>query len=155
MAVSDETDTPEVSFRQKLHALYEVASYRLQFTTGIILLSILTAMLEGIDPSFLILVIEIAQEETNPGNVSDVGQVFISAFEFVGVLFTLEWVIVSVALVMVVRYTASFLVAWLRAALRTHYIRYLQMEGFENALNAWIAYYDEQSSDEILNAIVT
>lgn len=153
--MSDEIDTPEVSLRQKLHALYEVAAYRPQFAAGIVLLSIFTAMLEGIGLSFLIPVIEIAQGQTGPGEISGIGQVFVSAFEFVGVPFTLEWVIVGVALVMVARYTASFLVAWLRTALQTHYIRHLQTEGFENALNARIAYYDEQGSDEILNAIVT
>jgi subfamily B ATP-binding cassette protein MsbA len=109
--VSDEIKTPRVSLWQKLHALYEGAAYRPQFAAGIVLLSIFAAMLEGIGLSFLIPVNKIAQGQTALGETSGIGQVFASAFAFAGVPFTLEWVIVGVALVMVARYTASFLVA--------------------------------------------
>jgi subfamily B ATP-binding cassette protein MsbA len=153
--VSDDIEAPEVPFREKLAALYRVAAYRPKFATGIIVLSIFAALLEGIGLSFLIPVIEIAQGNTGPDEVSGIGQVFILTFEFVGIPFILEWVIAGVALVMIARYTASFLVLWLQAALQTHYIRHLQTKGFENALNARISYYDKQGSDEILNAIVT
>jgi len=57
--------------------------------------------------------------------------------------------------VMVARYTTSFAVAWLRAAVRTYYIRDLQDRAFRNALNARVEYFDEEGSDDILNAIVT
>jgi len=153
--VNNESDIHEVSFRQKLTSLYEVAVYRPIFASGIVFLSVFAAILEGIGLSFLIPVIEIAQGQTNPSEVGGIGQVFVSAFELIGVPFTLEWVIIGMSLVMVVRYTASFLVAWLRGILQTNYIRHLQTEGFENALNAQISYYDQRGSDEILNAIVT
>lgn len=153
--MEDESDTPEVSLREKLTSLYEVAVYRPIFASGIVILSVFAAILEGIGLSFLIPVIEIAQGQTNPNEVGGIGEVFVSAFNFIGVPFTLEWVIISMSLVMIVRYTASFLVAWLRATLQTNYIRHLQTEGFKNALNAQVSYYDQRGSDEILNAIVT
>ncbi|WP_233255150.1 ABC transporter ATP-binding protein [Halopenitus persicus] len=56
---------------------------------------------------------------------------------------------------MVARYTTSFAVAWFREALRTYYIRDLQTRAFRNALNARVEYFDEEGSDDILNAIVT
>lgn len=153
--VSDETDPAAFSIREKLAALYYVAAYRPKFAIGIVCLSVFAAALEGLGLSFLIPVIELAQGSAESGGMSGIGQAFVSTYEAIGVPFTLETVIVGVAVVMVVRYTSSFLVVWLRAALRTDYIRHLQTEGFENALDARIAYYDEHGSDEILNAIVT
>ncbi len=49
----------------------------------------------------------------------------------------------------------SFIVAWFREALRTYYIRDLQMRAFGSALDARIEYFDEEGSDDILNVIVT
>lgn len=153
--MNDEPDTPEVALREKLNAIYAVAAYRPKFAGGIIVLSIFAALLEGIGLSFLIPVVEIAQGNTRPEEVGGIGQIFVTGFELVGLPFTLEWVVVSVGVVMIARYSASFLVAWLRAALRTDYTRYLQIEGYRNSLDARIAYYDEHGSDEILNSIVT
>lgn len=153
--MNDDIDTSGISTRKKLGALYHVAAYRPKLTTIIISLSIFAAILEGIGLSFLIPVIEIAQGNVGSNEVSGVGQVFVSAYKVLNLPFTLESVIAGVAVIMVIRYMSSFLVAWLRAALRTNYIRYLQTKGFENALEARISYYDEHGSDEILNAIVT
>jgi subfamily B ATP-binding cassette protein MsbA len=46
-------------------------------------------------------------------------------------------------------------VRWLRGALQVDYTRELQTRAFENALDARIAYFDREGSDDILNAIVT
>jgi len=153
--VSNDLETPEISTREKIRGLYHVAAYRPTFAVGIIGLSIFAALLEGIGLSFLIPVIEIARGTTGTGEISGVGQTFVRAYEFVGVPFTLETVIAGVAVVMIARYTTSFLVAWLRAALQTDYTRHLQAESFNGALDAQVAYYDVRGSDEILNAIVT
>lgn len=134
--MSDEVDIHKVSLRQKLYALYGVAAYRSQSAAGIGLLSTFSAMLEGV----LIAVIKIGQGQMSPSEIGGIGQIFVSPFEFVGVPSTLEWVIVGIALVMVARSTATFLVAWLRARVQTHYIRYFQTDGFEIALNARIAH---------------
>jgi len=141
--------------RERLRALYQVAAYRPAFAFGIVVLSIFAAILEGVGLSFLIPVIEIAQGNAESGTLSGIGQAFVSLYQFVGVPFTLETVVAGVGVVMVARYTASFLVAWLRAALRTDYVRYLQIEAFDHALDAEISYFDQQGSDDILNAIVT
>jgi subfamily B ATP-binding cassette protein MsbA len=142
-----------ISAADKVRSLYQVAAYRPPLTAGIILLSIFAALLEGLGLSFLIPVIEIAQN--GGGGGSGASQLFVRVYDFVGVPFTLESVIAGVGLVMVVRYSSSFLVAWFKSALRTDYIRYLQSVGFESALDAEVSYYDEHGSDEILNAIVT
>jgi len=60
-----------------------------------------------------------------------------------------------VGVVMTARYVSSFLVAWLRAKLRVEYVRDLQTRAFDRALDAEVAYFDEQGSDTVLNAIVT
>ncbi|WP_424017668.1 ABC transporter ATP-binding protein [Halorientalis pallida] len=150
-----EPNTADISLREQLHALYIVALYRPAMTVGIILLSILAALLEGIGLSFLVPIIEIAQGTASRGELSRMGQAFLDTYAFLGIPFTLEFIVAGVALVMIVRYTSSFLVDWFRAALQTDYVRHLQTTGLDHALDAEIAYYDEKGSDEVLNAIVT
>lgn len=143
-----------ITTREKLVALREVARYRPPLTLGIIVLSLFAAILEGVGLSFLLPIIDRAQSSGPPPEGGLLG-VFVRAYRFLGIPFTLEYIIVGVGLVMVARYTSSFLVAWLRAILRTEYVRYLQTESFSKALDAQIAYFDTQGSDEILNNIVT
>jgi subfamily B ATP-binding cassette protein MsbA len=144
-----------LSLRRQLSALVEVARYRPLATAGIIGLSVFAAVLEGVGLSFLVPIIELAQGNAAREEMSGVGQTFFDIYEFVGVPLTLESVVLGVGFVMVVRYTSSFLVSWLRAALQTDYVRHLKTEGLEHALDAEVAYYDEKGSDEVLNAIVT
>jgi subfamily B ATP-binding cassette protein MsbA len=151
----DEYEAGETDRRSKLAAIATVARYRPLFTLGIICLSVLTAALEGIGLSFLIPIIEIAQGSGGGGGLDGAAEVFVSAYEFLGVPFSLETVILGISLAMTARFTSSFLVTWLRDILLVSYIRHLQTQGFERALNARIAYYDAHGSDEILNAIVT
>lgn len=49
----------------------------------------------------------------------------------------------------------TFLVRWLRSALSIDYTRDLQKRAFDRALDARIEYFDQEGSDDILNAIVT
>jgi len=149
------SETDDITLRNQLSALYDVAIYRPLVTVGVISLSIFTALLEGVGLSFLIPIIEIAQGNANRSEMSGVGEAFTTVYDAVGVPLTLEYVVAGVGLVMVVRYSFSFVVAWLKAALKTDYVRHLQTEGFRQALQAQTAYYDEHGSDEILNAIVT
>lgn len=149
------TDT-DISTREKLRALRRIVSYRPLFTILIIFLSVFAAVLEGVGISFLLPIIEVVQSSGNPG--SDAGgfvSTFIRVYQFLGIPFTLEFIIVGIAVVMTVRYLASFGVAWLREVLRINYIKDLQTKGFENALDAQVAYFDSEGSDDILNAIVT
>jgi subfamily B ATP-binding cassette protein MsbA len=144
----------EISTREKLAALREVAGYRPVLTVGIIGLSLFAAILEGIGLSFLLPIIETARSSGPPPDDGLVG-IFVDVYQFLGIPFTLEFIILGVALVMIARYTSSFLVGWFRAMLRTEYVRHLQTESFDRALDARIAYFDDQGSDEILNNIVT
>jgi subfamily B ATP-binding cassette protein MsbA len=144
----------EISVREKLSALREVAGYRPKVTVGIIGLSFFAAILEGIGLSFLLPIIETSQSSGEPPQNGLIG-VFVDVYAFLGIPFTLEYIILGVGSVMVARYTSSFLVAWLKAMLRTEYVRHLQTQSFEKALDARVAYFDKQGSDEILNNIVT
>ncbi|WP_254822903.1 ABC transporter ATP-binding protein [Haloglomus halophilum] len=146
--------TEGITTREKLSALRQVAGYRPALTAGIICLSFFAAVLEGIGLSFLLPIIETAQSSGQPPQGGIVG-VFVTVYDFLGIPFTLEFIIFGVAGVMTARYTSSFLVDWLRAKLQTEYIRHLQTESFDRALDAQIAYFDVQGSDAILNTIVT
>jgi subfamily B ATP-binding cassette protein MsbA len=57
--------------------------------------------------------------------------------------------------VIIIRYTFSFIVAWLRAILAKHYEKSLRTRAFESTLDAQIGYFDEEGSDDVLNAIIT
>ncbi|KAB7514670.1 ATP-binding cassette domain-containing protein [Halosegnis rubeus] len=142
----------QLSLVEKLSAAKRVALFRPLFTLGIISLSVVAALLEGIGLGFLLPII---QQARGDGQTSGIAEGFVWIYEVVGVPFTLEYIIAGVALVMTLRYAASFLVAWLRTMLRVQYVRDLQTRAYRNALDSRIAYFDEQGSDEILNAIVT
>ncbi len=148
-------DTESVSRREKIDALIDVAQYNPRFTVGIVLLGIVAAILEGVGLSFILPIIELVETSDPASEADGLMGVFVSAYELVGVPLTLGTAVLGVSLVMVVRYTSSFGVGWLREVLRTHYIRNLQDRAFRNALDARVAYYDEKGSDDILNAIVT
>jgi subfamily B ATP-binding cassette protein MsbA len=147
--------TEEPTWSEKLRALGRVARYRPKYTVSIICLSLVTAVLEGIGLSFLLPIIEIARDESAAETAEGPLEIFVSAYELFNVPFTLETVIVGVALVMSARYTGSFLVTWLQTALRVDYVRHLKVEAFSNALETEISYFDQRGSDDILNAIVT
>jgi subfamily B ATP-binding cassette protein MsbA len=149
------SEDERIPLTRQLAAVWAVVQYRPLTATGIIGLSTFAALFEGIGLSFLVPVIEITQGNTEPGEMSGVGAAFLEAYEFVGVPFTLESVVLGVGVVMTARYTATFLVGWLTGALKNDYVRHLQTTSFERALDARVAYYDEKGSDEVLNAIVT
>ncbi|WP_332897138.1 ABC transporter ATP-binding protein [Haladaptatus sp. CMSO5] len=144
-----------LSRREQARALVQVGQFQPVLTVGIIGLSIFAALLEGIGVSFLLPIIQLAQHSGSLGNADGVLGMFVSVYQLVGIPFSLETAIIGVAVVMIVRYTSSFLVAWLRATLQTMYVRDLQTRAFDNALNARISYFDDEGSDDILNAIVT
>jgi subfamily B ATP-binding cassette protein MsbA len=49
----------------------------------------------------------------------------------------------------------SFLVGWLAAILAKRYERDLRTQAFNSALGAKVSYYDQEGTDDILNAIIT
>jgi len=154
-AVTD-TDSEAISRRAQLRALVRVARYRPVFTVAIIGAGVFAAALEAVGLSFILPIVEIVQAPGDPAAEADgVMGVFVAAYQTLGIPFTLGSVVIGVSLVLAVRWTATFLVRWLRAALRVDYTRELQTQSFDNALDASIEYFDREGSDDILNAIVT
>ena len=150
------SETDSLSFSRTLTALREVAEYRPVLTLFIILFSVGAATLEAVGLGFIIPIIEIVQSSGDPtANASGALGVFVSVYEFLRIPFTLATVVGGVTAVLTIRYVSSFLVSWFQAALRTRYVRHLQEIGFIRALSARTKYYDEEGSDDILNAIIT
>ncbi|WP_235728465.1 ABC transporter transmembrane domain-containing protein [Halosimplex carlsbadense] len=146
----------EITFRDKVEALYQVAKFRPKFAVAVIVLSTLAAMLEGFGLSFILPIIDVAQSGgAEPKDASGVLQVFLRVYDILNLPFTIEYLVTGVIGIMTIRFTASFLVGWFRAAIETQYVRYLQTEVFDRALDARISYFDNQGSDAILNTIVT
>ncbi|WP_137286134.1 ABC transporter ATP-binding protein [Halorussus salinisoli] len=144
----------DISRTEKLAAFREIIYYRPLLSGVILVLGIVAALLEGIGLSFLIPIIGFIQSENGTPDSGMVGM-FADAYEFLGIPFTLETVVVGVTVIMAVRYASGFGVMWLGEALRTFYERDLKQEAFDAAIDARIAYFNEKGSDEILNAIVT
>ena len=149
------TSADELSWRQKIASLRRVAAYRPRFTLGLVLFGGLAAVLEGIGLGFIYPILEVAQTEGSVEGGGPVFDSFLALYELVGLPFTLGYLIIGVGLVMIIRYTFSFLVAWLRAILAKHYEKSLRTRAFESALDARIGYFDEEGSDDVLNAIIT
>ena len=151
-----DTESEGISRRAQLRALLRVARYRPVFTAAIIGAGVFAAGLEAVGLSFILPIVEIIQSPGDPAAEADgVLAVFVAAYRTLGIPFTLGSVVVGVSLVLTVRWTSTFLVRWLRGALMVDYTRELQTRAFENALDARIAYFDREGSDDILNAIVT
>ncbi|AUV84139.1 ABC transporter ATP-binding protein (plasmid) [Salinigranum rubrum] len=145
----------DLSRRRKLSALLDIARYNPRLTTLIVVLGIVAAILEGVGLSFILPIIELIQAEAPAQNADGLLRVFINAYQIVGIPFTLEFIVLGVAAIMTIRYTMTFVVAWLREALRNYYIRDLQIRAFEETLGVEIDYFDEEGSDDILNALIT
>ncbi|TKX73485.1 ABC transporter ATP-binding protein [Halorubrum sp. GN11_10-6_MGM] len=149
------SDPEPVSRREKIDALRDVAKYNPKYTTMVVVLGIAAAVLEGVGLGFILPIVELVQLQNPAAEAEGLLAVFVTAYQGLGVPFTLGYVVLGVSGVMVARYTTSFMVAWFREALRTYYIRDLQTRAFRNALNARVEYFDQEGSDDILNAIVT
>ena len=148
-------DDVDLTWREKCRALYRVATFQPLFAVSVIVLSIVAALLEGFGLSFIMPIIEVAQTDAPAEEADGLLAMFFALYETLGIPFTLGYLVAGVAVVMAVRFTTSFLVGWFRAAIETRYVRYLQEEAFNHALDAEISYFDEEGSDDILNAIVT
>ncbi|MWG36326.1 ABC transporter ATP-binding protein [Halomarina oriensis] len=154
--MSDDVEHREVTTEEKFRALRASLAYRPVLTGVVMFLSVVAAVLEGLGLSFIVPIVEQVQSGGTPSeDPTGVMSAFSEVYGFFGVALTLESIVVGVVLVMIVRYTTSFVVGWMGASLEADYIRHLQSELFENALDARIAYFDRNGSDKILNKIVT
>ncbi len=145
----------DLSWLDKGRVLYRVAAFKPVLTVGVILISFLVALLEGVGVRFIYPIVELAQGEMSPDETSGLLGWFVEAYAIVGIPFTLGFLVMGVGLVMSVRYLMSFLVDWIRIAVQTHYVRHLQQTAFDMSLDAEVSYFDDEGSDDILNAIVT
>ena len=146
----------DISRREKLRAIGDIAAYKPTFTAFIVVAGILAAALDAVGLSFLLPIVEIAQTSGDPAAEADGAvAVFVTVYQTLGIPFTLEFVILGVAAALTSRYGMSFVVGWLRAKLSMQYTRELRERSFDNALDAEIAYYNKEGSDDILNAIIT
>ncbi len=150
---SDTTET--VSRKQKIDALLDVVRYNPKFAGIILVLGVIAAGLEGIGLSFILPVIEIVQLDDPVAEADGLLEMFVLVYQTLGIPFTLGFVVIGVSVVMTVRYTTSFFVGWFKTALATYYIRDIQKRTFDNALDAEVEYFDEEGSDDMLNAIIT
>ncbi len=145
----------DYTYREKAAAIRRVAAFRPAFTVGVIVLSVIAAGLEAVGLSFILPILELAQGEVDPNEASGVLGMFVTVYQTLGIPFTLGYLVTGVAAVMTVRFTSSFLVAWLRSALSILYTKEIRTDAYDKALNARVAYFDQEGSDEILNAIIT
>ncbi len=145
----------DYTYREKAAAIRRVAAFRPVFTIGVIVLSVIAAGLEAVGLSFILPILELAQGEVDPDEASGVLGMFVTVYQTLGVPFTLGYLVTGVAVAMTVRFTSSFLVAWLRSALSMLYIKEIRRDAYDKALDARISYFDQEGSDEILNAIIT
>jgi len=147
-------DTDDITWREKGQALWRVAKYRPAFTVGIVILGAFVALLEGIGLSFIYPIMEVAQGDEVEATDA-IMKSFLTIYNLLGIPFTLGFLILGIGSVMTIRFTSSFLVAWLRTVLQKEYERNLRRKTFTRALDAEIGYFDDRGSDDILNAIIT
>jgi subfamily B ATP-binding cassette protein MsbA len=150
------SETSDIDRRIQLLSLLRVARYKPLFTGLIVAGGVFVALLEGVGLSFILPVIEIVQDSGNPASESEgIMAVFVMIYQYLDIPFTLGFVIVGVSAILTVRWTATFLVRWMRDVVVINYTKEIQKQSFKNALNARVAYFDQEGSDDILNAIVT
>ena len=145
----------EITLADKTSALRKIAEYHPAFVTLIVVLSVAAALLEGIGLTFLLPIIEVAQSSEPVTSGDGVIGVFLYVYGIFGIPFSLEYITLGVALIMAVRYSASFTSTWLAAKLNMEYEGHLKDRAYSQALYSEVSYYDENGSDHVLNAIVT
>ncbi|NGM70328.1 ABC transporter ATP-binding protein [Natronolimnobius sp. AArcel1] len=149
-------DSSEPTFREKLEALWTVVRFR-PWTIGLILaLKAVAALFEGVGLTFLLPIIEVAQDggtlqEDATGPVT----YFVEAYELIGVTATFETLLVGLAAIMTLRYGVSFLIGWIQAAVTQAYMASLRRDAYESLLAAEVGYLDHADGDEITNTIIT
>ncbi|MBB6646622.1 ABC transporter ATP-binding protein [Halobellus ruber] len=141
--------------REKLGAVREVIQFRPGLEAVIVVLSLGTALLEGVGVGFILPIVEVAQSSGSLSEADGILRVFVRAYSVLGVPFTLETLIIGIAGVMTVRFGLSFLTAWLRAILGFEYQRELRQQLYEALLYGPVEYIDRSGSDDLLNSIIT
>ena len=87
--MSEEEFDEDVSRREKLDALLDVAKFNPKFTILIVVLGLGAAVLEGVGLGFILPVIELVQANTPPTQASGLMGVFVTLYQTIGIPFTL------------------------------------------------------------------
>lgn len=146
----------DITLADKFASLSKVARYRPLFTTGIIGFSVIATLLEAIGVSFILPIIRAAEAgNASVQNTDGIVGLFFEVYSFLGIPFTLEYMILGIMLAMSMRYTSSFISSWLAIKLSKEYEQYFKLNAFNSILNVEISYYDEKGTDDVLNAIIT
>jgi subfamily B ATP-binding cassette protein MsbA len=149
------TEGAETGRRAQLRGLIRVAKYNPLLAVAIVVGGVFAALLEGIGLGFILPIVEIVQANDPAAEADGVMAAFVTLYQFLGIPFRLGFVIAGVSAVLAVRWTTTFLVRWMKEMLVIDYTREIQKQAFDNALDARIEYFDQEGSDDILNAIVT
>jgi len=146
----------ELTLGEKVDAIRTALSYRPALAATILILKMLTALVEGVGLAFLLPILEFAMADDDPTQeASQFANYFFEAYELIGIEPTLTSLILGVAAVMTFRFSVSFLIGWLQAALTMGYMTELRTNAYQNLLEASVGYVDERDDDEIINTVVT
>ncbi|WP_436911284.1 ABC transporter ATP-binding protein [Halosimplex marinum] len=145
----------DISLRRKITSILAIMRYRPRYTATIILFSVFAALLEGIGIGFIVPILSVAQSGPAAVESGGINGAFVRLYQILGIPFTLEFIFGGVAVVLTLRYVATFIGTWFRERLRANYMRDLKTRGFRRTLDAEVGYFDTEGSDDILNAIIT
>ncbi len=146
----------EPTLWEKCRGIWVVLQFRPKLALSIVVLNLLTAVFEGIGLGFLLPIIEAAQSSGGiTSQTSGVSGYFLQVYTVLGVPFSLETLIVGLAVVMTVRFTMTFFVSWLQVLLRTQYLFHLRETCYDALLAADVSFIEDQDRDDIMNTIVT
>jgi len=145
----------DLSTKDRFNLLWDVFKYRPKFTIIVILLSIIAALFEGVGLGFIYPIIETTQSSDGFSESSIIISLFASLYNFLNLPLNLESLILGVSTIMVLRYSTSFLVGWLKAMLSKKFEGNLKKRSFNHALNSKISYFDKEGTDNVINHIIT
>lgn len=141
--------------REQLSALYDAVASQPAFVATVAMLAVVAAVFEGVGLSFIIPVVELASDSAQQGGGSRLLGIFVQIYDTLGITFTLGNVIAGILLVMLLRYTFSFLFSWMNAIAGVRYEKAIKQEVFEKLLQTDVEVFDDHSSDEVINVLVT
>lgn len=139
---------------RKWSYIKRVFLYSPLMTVGITFFSLLAAVMEGVGLSFLLPIMEVAQQG-HPEDPGTMMTIFLGIYEFLHIPFELEYIIIGAMCVMVLRFTSSFLSSWIQEYLKESYVHALRTDTYKHALDAKIPLFDREGSEKILNTLVT
>jgi subfamily B ATP-binding cassette protein MsbA len=149
-------DGEEVTTAAKVESLTRIFRFDPPFTVAIVVFGGVTALFEAVGLTFLLPIVTIVEGgRAAAGSAGGAVGVFLAVYRALGVPFTLGTVLLGVAAVMAVRYTATFMLTWYSTRLHLEYERHLKDRAFAGAVAADVGYYDSEGSDDVLNAVIT